>query len=66
MILYCPVCQKLIQDCTCGDGCAVCVKRKAIYALQVCGECVELPEDDSLDTVDVTPGKRDAYCGHIL
>jgi hypothetical protein len=46
--LYCPVCQKLIQDCECGDGCAVCARAKAIYALQVCGDCVELPESDEM------------------
>lgn len=41
-VLYCPICQKPIQECECGDGCDVCGVRKAFYALQVCGECVEL------------------------
>ena len=45
--LYCPICQKPIQHCQCGDGCAVCGQRKAIYAVQVCGECVELPRKEA-------------------
>lgn len=45
MILLCPVCGEAITDCQCGDGCAVCGGAKAVYALAVCGDCVELPED---------------------
>lgn len=49
--LYCPVCQELIQDCTCGDGCHLCGGGPSVYALQVCPDCVELPQSEEVQAV---------------